>query len=48
MLGSIYKVKKREILWRSKALQETAHAGVGSACGIALSIYYYILLKAEA
>ena len=36
MLGSIYKVKKREILWWSEALQENAHAGVGSACGIAL------------
>ena len=36
MLGSIYKMKKREILWWSEALQENAHAGVGSACGIAL------------
>ena len=36
MLGSIYKLKKREILWWSEALQENAHAGVGSACGDAL------------
>ena len=36
LLGSIYKLKKREILWWSEALQENAHAGVGSACGDAL------------